>query len=132
MKSFIKYLTFALQFSIAIIFLQTLYFKFTAHPESVMIFSSLGVEPIGRWATGTVELCVSILIVLPRTKFLGAVLSALISLGAIAAHLGPIGIESNGDGGQLFAMALGIFIASALILILNTESAKVQFKSLRK
>jgi len=33
---------------IAIIYVQTLYFKFSGHPDSVYIFSKLGLEPYGR------------------------------------------------------------------------------------
>jgi hypothetical protein len=40
----------------AVILLQTLYFKFTAHPESVALFTEIGMEPNGRIATGVIEL----------------------------------------------------------------------------
>jgi hypothetical protein len=40
----------------AIILLQTLYFKFTAHPESVALFTQIGMEPWGRLGSGAVEL----------------------------------------------------------------------------
>ena len=59
----------------AVILLQTLYFKFTAHPESVAIFSSLGVEPWGRIGTGIIELIAGILLLLPAFAFIGAILS---------------------------------------------------------
>ena len=36
----------------AIVLLQTLYFKFTAHPDSVYIFTTLGIEPYGRIGSG--------------------------------------------------------------------------------
>ena len=36
----------------AAILLQTLYFKFSGAPESVYIFSQLGIEPYGRIGTG--------------------------------------------------------------------------------
>ena len=36
----------------AIILLQTLYFKFSAAPESVFIFEQLGLEPWGRIGLG--------------------------------------------------------------------------------
>ena len=56
----------------AIIMLQTLYFKFTAQPESVDLFTALGMEPWGRIGTGIFELIASILILIPRTTLLGA------------------------------------------------------------
>jgi hypothetical protein len=42
----------------AAILLQTLYFKFSASPESVYIFTTLGMEPYGRIATGIMEFVV--------------------------------------------------------------------------
>ena len=55
----------------ALIMLQTLYFKFTAAPESVYIFSQVGMEPEGRIATAFAELLASILILIPRTSLIG-------------------------------------------------------------
>ncbi len=49
----------------AVILLQTLYFKFTGHPESVVLFTKLGVEPWGRVATGIIELITGILLLIP-------------------------------------------------------------------
>ena len=49
-------ISWTLRILIAIIFLQTLYFKFTAHPDSVHIFSELGIEPYGRIGVGIFEL----------------------------------------------------------------------------
>jgi len=46
----------------AIILLQTLYFKFTGHPESVELFTSIGMEPDGRIATGIVELIAGLIL----------------------------------------------------------------------
>ena len=76
-----------------IILLQTLYFKFTAAPESVYIFSTLGIEPFGRIGSGIVELIASILILIPRTTLLGAVLGFATMLGAIFSHIFVLGIE---------------------------------------
>ena len=53
----------------AIILLQTLYFKFTAHPESVELFTKLGVEPWGRIGTGIIELITGLLLLIPATAF---------------------------------------------------------------
>ena len=75
-----------------IILLQTLYFKFTAAPESVFIFSTLGIEPFGRIGSGIVELIASILILIPRTTLLGAVLGFATMLGSIFSHILVLGI----------------------------------------
>lgn len=90
----------------AIILLQTLFFKFTAHPDSVALFSTLGLEPYGRLGIGIAELITAILILIPRTTFYGAVSGLLLMLGAIFSHLTKLGIETNGDGGMLFVLAI--------------------------
>ena len=103
-----------------IILLQTLYFKFTAAPESVFIFSTLGIEPFGRIGSGIVELIASILILIPRTTLLGAVLGFATMLGAIFSHIFVLGIEIQNDGGTLFVLAV-ITLLCCLILIFNQK-----------
>jgi hypothetical protein len=51
-----NYINWALRLIPAIILLQTLFFKFTAHPDSVAIFSKLHAEPFGRIFSGVLEL----------------------------------------------------------------------------
>ena len=100
----------------AVLFLQTLFFKFTAAPESVYIFETLGMEPFGRIGSGIAELIAAILLLIPRTTWMGAVLGLGIISGAILSHLTILGIEVQNDGGTLFILAIIIFI-SCLILI---------------
>jgi uncharacterized membrane protein YphA (DoxX/SURF4 family) len=100
----------------ALIMLQTLYFKFLGQPESVYIFSTLGVEPWGRIGSGVVELIASILILIPRTSWIGAGLGLGVMSGAILSHLTVLGIEVQGDGGYLFF--LGLAVAACCITIL--------------
>ena len=52
-------LSWLLQVVVAVILLQTLFFKFTGAAESVYIFSTLGAEPWGRLGSGVVELIAS-------------------------------------------------------------------------
>lgn len=101
----------------AIIMLQTLFFKFSAAPESVYIFSTLGMEPWGRIGTGILELIASILILYPRTTAFGALLAVGLMAGAVFFHLIKLGIAVQGDGGQLFLYAL-LVLASSLILVI--------------
>lgn len=101
----------------AIIMLQTLFFKFSAAPESVYIFSRLGIEPWGRIGTGILELIASLLILFPRTTAFGAVLGAGLMAGALFFHLTGLGIEVQGDGGQLFLYALLVFLSSVILAI---------------
>ena len=102
----LEYLSLAAQIIAAIILAQTLFFKFTAAPESVALFTKLGVEPFGRIGAGIMELATTILLLIPRKAWLGAILGIMTMSGAILAHLTVIGIESDGDGGYLFFLAL--------------------------
>ena len=101
------------------ILLQTLWFKFTGAPESIYIFSILGVEPYGRIGTGIVELIVAILILIPRTTWLGAVGGCGVMSGAILSHLFVLGIEVKGDGVLLFGLALITLICCLGLLYMN-------------
>lgn len=95
-----------LQLVPALIILQTVYYKWSASAPSVALFSSMGVEPWGRIATGLIELIVVVLLLLPSTKLIGAVVAGILMLGAITTHLFFLGISYNNDGGLLFALAI--------------------------
>lgn len=111
-----KVLIWILRLVAAAILLQTLYFKFSGSEESVYIFSTLGVEPFGRIFAGISELIAGILLLIPRTTLLGALMGAGVMVGAIASHIFVLGIIVQNDGGQLFALAL-IVLASCLALV---------------
>lgn len=111
-----KKLLLFLRIFIAIILLQTLRYKFLAHPDSVYIFSSLGLEPYGRIGIGVIELIASILLFPKRTTWLGALLSVSLMAGALFSHLTQLGIEVKNDGGTLFYMALLTWILSLTVL----------------
>ncbi|GIL23085.1 MAG: hypothetical protein BroJett042_15980 [Bacteroidota bacterium] len=96
----------------AIIMVQTLYFKFTAAPESVFIFSTVGMEPWGRWLVGFLELVASVMLFIPATIWLGSILAIGLMAGALGMHLTLLGIEVQGDGGQLFIYALIVLICT--------------------
>lgn len=102
----LEYISWAAQIIAAIILAQTLFFKFTAAPESVALFTKLGVEPFGRIGAGDMELITVILLLIPRKAWLGAIFGIMTMGGAVMAHLTVLGIESNGDGGYLFFLAL--------------------------
>ncbi len=105
----------------ALIMLQTLYFKFTAQPESVYIFTTLGIEPFGRIGSGIAELIASILLLISRTSWIGAILGIGVMTGAIASHLTFLGIEVMNDGGQLFILALITSLCCLVILFFERE-----------
>jgi putative oxidoreductase len=112
-------LSWLLQIVVAIILLQTLFFKFTGAEESVYIFSTLGLEPWGRYASGVAELFAAILLLVPGYAPFGALLSLGVISGAIVSHLTKLGIEVKGDGGLLFGLAVTVFIGSLAILIIR-------------
>src|SRR5215813_5785605 len=92
-------LSWILRFVVAAILFQTLFFKFTGAAESVYIFSKLGMEPWGRIGSGIVELIAVILLLIPSTVTIGAILS-LGTIGvAILSHLTKLGVVViNSDG----------------------------------
>jgi uncharacterized membrane protein YphA (DoxX/SURF4 family) len=100
----------------ALIMLQTLYFKFSADPQSVHLFTVLGIEPWGRIGTGVLELIASLLILYPRTTGYGAVLGLGLMSGAIFFHLTKLGIKFDGDY-VLFLYAVLTFISCAVLAL---------------
>jgi len=109
----------------AAILVQTLFFKFTAAPESVYIFTKVHAEPWGRVGSGVVELIAAVLILIPRTIWAGALLALGVMAGAIVSHLTVLGVEVMGDGGLLFALALIVFCAGAVALALHRTQIPV-------
>jgi len=109
----------------AIILLQTLFFKFTAAPESVYIFTKVGAEPWGRIGSGVIELIAAILILTPRFTWLGSLLAMGVMAGAVLSHLTVLGIEVRGDKGLLFALALIVFVCSIGNLLLHRSEIPV-------
>jgi hypothetical protein len=100
------YISWAAQIIAALILAQTLFFKFSGAEESVALFTKLGIEPFGRYGAGVMELATVILLLNARRAWMGAILGIGTMSGAILAHLTILGIESAGDGGYLFCLAL--------------------------
>ncbi len=117
-----KKLNFVLQLIIAVIFLQTLYLKFTGHEQVVHIFNTLGLTAFDMYFIAILELFTSILLFIPKTKIM-ALLSSLGMMGvAVFFHLStPLGIvvewNSQTDGGKLFGMGVLVIILSMFMLI---------------
>lgn len=136
----------ALAFATALAFMVGLpkFFGPDPNPIFALIAGRSGLsffEPYVRYATGAAEIAAAILLVIPRTRFAGALLATGVTLGAIGFHLSPLlGIEipqmdrivellQQGrsvaeidtmdlptDGGALFATAL-VFLVVALSLL---------------
>jgi len=109
----------------AVILLQTLFFKFTAAPESVYIFTKVGLEPWGRIDSGVAELIAAILILIPRTTWLGAGLALAVMAGAIFSHLTVLGFVVMDDGGLLFGLALAVAACSVVLLFLQRRRVPI-------
>jgi hypothetical protein len=116
-------MSWALRLIVAVILVQTLFFKFTAAKESVYIFSTLGMEPWGRVGSGIFELVASILLLIPSTITLGAAMAVAATGSAILFHLFRLGIALTavGDHGELFALAIVVTLCSAGILLLHRQ-----------
>jgi uncharacterized membrane protein YphA (DoxX/SURF4 family) len=111
----------------AIILLQTLYFKFTAQPESVKLFTQIGMEPYGRIGTGILELIAAILLLIPRFTGYGAILGLSMMTGALYFHLTKIGIYFDGDA-VLFTYAVITFVCCAILIFLYKSQLEKQLK----
>lgn len=113
---------------VALILFQTLFFKFTGAEESKYIFSTVispEMEAFGRIGSGLVELIAVVLLLLPRTVWLGALLAFGTISGAIFSHLTVLGIEVKGDGGLLFGLAVTVFILSSILLLLHRRELPI-------
>ena len=121
----VNVISWILQLIAAGILLQTLFFKFTGAEESKYIFSTLGVEPWGRIASGVAELIAAVLLLTPRTVTIGAILSCGVMAGAIGAHLTKLGIVVKDDGGLLFGLAVTVFVACIIVLLIRHEQIPV-------
>lgn len=140
----------ALCIYIAFVFLQSLFFKFSNSLETQHIFGILGdwsglawFGQYGGYMVGIAELVAVILLFIPVLHALGALMSLGIISGAIFFHLfTPLGIAQpvfdgagqvvDNDGGILFIMACGIFIAAIALLVIDSNSPASLYKKLFK
>ncbi len=106
----------------AAILFQTLFFKFSGAHESIYIFDKVGLGAPGRIGSGIVELIASILFFTPRATWLGALIALGVISGAIMSHLTVLGIEVDGDGGELFGLAIVTWVCSAIVLVIHRKS----------
>lgn len=137
MKKLWKYVPDAMAVFMAVIFLDSLRYKFTDHPKTQQIFGlldgwadTLGVPGLfghtglfSQYVIGSIELLASTLLIVglhPRFKHLqagGALAGLLVMMGAVSFHLfTPLGVDPNNDGGGLFAAACAN-LAFALVLL---------------
>jgi len=82
-------------------------------------------EPLVRMITGAAEILTALLLVIPKMRTNGARIALLILLGAIGFHLSPwLGISVEGTGHSLFMMAIGGFILTCTVLLLERLASK--------
>lgn len=108
-----------LRIAASVILLQTLYFKFSAAEESIYIFTALGVEPYGRIGSAIAELIVVILILIPKTTWIGALGGIGVMTGAILSHVFVLGLVVKDDGGLLFSLAIITLLCCLGLLYFN-------------
>ena len=108
----------------AIIMLQTLFYKFPGAQESIDLFTKIAGknEAYMRIGTGILELIASILLFVPKSTWLGALLTIGLMGGAIMSHLTILGIEHNNDGGLLFISAIITLISGIVVLLSEKEN----------
>lgn len=129
MQNVQRYLPWVLSIYIALIFLQSLTFKFQSAPESIYIFQTvedwIGLaffEPGMRYLIGVAEFIVSVLVLIPATRIIGAIGALAVISGALFFHLfSPLGVFVQGDP-TLFIMAVGVFLSAAGLLYLLRDN----------
>jgi uncharacterized membrane protein YphA (DoxX/SURF4 family) len=119
-----RVVSWAAQLGVAAVLAQTLFFKFTYAPETQVIFGERGGR-LAATAVGIAELLCVLLLLVPRTAALGALLALFVIGGAIFTHLASLGIEivdpltGEGDGGLLFVLALVVAFGSCVVVALR-------------
>jgi len=103
------------------IMIETLFYKFTAAPESVYIFSKMGTEPWMRWVQGIWELLASIGLLWPRMRWAGGILTVGAMAAAILSHLTWLGFAVQGDHGLLFSMAMVAFTCGFAVMMMHRD-----------
>lgn len=147
-----KYIPHALAVFCSAIFLDSLRFKFTDHPNTQEIFGrlndwagSIGASGLfshtglfSQYVIGGAELIASALLllgILPglrRLQALGALIGIAVMSGAISFHLfTPLGTDPNNDGGLLFVMACCVWVSCLILLIWRRDQLKSIFSGLR-
>src|SRR5262245_21035174 len=103
------------------IMIETLFFKFTAAPESVYIFRKMGTEPWMRWVQGIWELLAAIGLLWPRMRWAGGILTTGAMAAAILSHLTWLGFAVQGDHGLLFGLAIVTFTCGVTVMMMHRE-----------
>jgi putative oxidoreductase len=76
-----------LQVLLALAFLGAASGKLLGKPEMVGLFETIGIGQWFRYLTGLLEVAGALMIVVPRTRFFGAVLLGAVMVGAVLTHV---------------------------------------------
>lgn len=141
-----KFISWVLVLYICFVFIQSLFFKFAGSIETVIIFETISnwmsgnflsflapfFKNYGGWAVGGAELLTSVLLLIPASRKIGAILALIIMSGAIFFHLAtPLGLDriideaGNTDGGVLFFMACGVWVSSLILILLHRKPKSI-------
>lgn len=147
MKRALKYLPDLMAVFMAVIFLDSLRYKFTDHPKTQVIFGlldgwagTLGAPGLfgqaglfSQYVIGSIELLAAVLLLTglhPRYKHLqagGALAGLLVMMGAVSFHLfTPLGIDPNNDGAGLFVAACTNLAFAVLLLVVFRRAALME------
>lgn len=80
-----------LQIAAAGMFLMVGFLKLSGNPQLVGLFEAIGLGQWFRYLTGTLEVAGAILLLIPRTSGLGALMLAGVMAGAVMTHLFVVG-----------------------------------------
>ena len=80
-----------LQIAAAGMFLMVGFLKLSGNAQLVGLFEAIGLGQWFRYLTGTLEVAGALLLVIPRTSGLGALMLAGVMLGAVATYLFVVG-----------------------------------------
>lgn len=113
-----KIVLWVIRIIVAAILVSVIWIKFQARPESIYVFTKIGLGPWGRMSSGVIELIAVLLLLIPRTTGWGALLLIFAMTSIIFFHLSSLGIEVMNDGGQLFYKAVVVWVGSAILFII--------------
>ncbi len=119
MKPTQQIVSWVLQLGIIALLAPAAYYKLTGHNESTALFTTLGMEPGGRYIIGFLEATACALLLTPNSAVHGAILTLGIMIGAIIAHLSKIWFDS------MFAyFSIALVIASSIVIYLRRKQIK--------
>ena len=102
-------------------------FSIIAERSGISLF-----EPVIRMLTGVAELAVAALILIPRTRLLGALGGVGVVVGAVGFHLSPwLGINVPGIGHGLFITALVLLALTATLFLVLRKQGYTLFSGLK-